>query len=78
MEDKDSNGVTPLMWAAYNNMNVEVVKLLLDSGASVEARARNGFTPLMFAAKNSNLKVTRTLLAAGAKSTTGIPRAAPP
>ncbi len=46
----------------------EVVKLLLDAGAAVDARDVRGMTPLMFAVSTDrpNVEIVRTLLAKGA------------
>ena len=40
--------MTPLMYAARYN-NVEIMKLLIDSGADLKAKNENGFTALKFA-----------------------------
>lgn len=53
VNDRDRSGQQPLRAAAYNG-NAEVVKLLLDSGAEVDARdARFDATPLAFATVGS-------------------------
>ena len=44
----------------------EVVAVLVDSGADVNARQRHGWTPLHGAAQNGSLASVETLLAAGA------------
>ena len=64
---KDEYGKTPLMWAARNNTNPEVITTLLKAGAKIEARDTRGYTPLKYAAwNNPNLEVVTTLLKAGA------------
>ena len=60
-------GWTPLHWAASNSRNPEVISLLLEAGADVNAKA-GGLTPLHCAAMvNPNPKVTLMLLEAGAE-----------
>ncbi len=49
----DSNNWTPLHFAAQANCP-EVVKLLIENGANIEAREVNGNTPLWVATMNSN------------------------
>ncbi|MQL72840.1 hypothetical protein Taro_005183 [Colocasia esculenta] len=52
IEAKNMYGETPLHMAAKNGCN-EAARLLLDHGASVEARANNGMTPLHLAVWHS-------------------------
>ncbi|MEJ2719445.1 MAG: ankyrin repeat domain-containing protein [Deltaproteobacteria bacterium] len=58
--------MTPLMWACHKN-HPEVVKVLLDRGADVNARYGNPQTPLMKAAREGNLEIVRLLLKHGAE-----------
>ncbi len=58
-------GWTPLHYAA-TGPNVEVVALLLDLGARIDARAPNGNTPLMMAANFGDEESVRLLLKRGA------------
>lgn len=52
---------------ATSNNSVEVVKLLIDAGADVDARSEKGTTALMLAAKNSKgVDVINLLLEKGA------------
>ena len=54
---------TPLHWAAAFSDDPEVVGVLVEAGASLEAVSRNGRTPLHFAARrNGNPDVVRALL----------------
>ena len=54
---------TPLHFAAAFSDDPEVVRVLVEAGASLEAVMSNGRTPLHFAARwNENLEVLRTLL----------------
>lgn len=56
------SGYTPLMWASYSeNQSSETVKLLLDKGAAVQAKARNGATPLSLAKKHGLTQVAQLL-----------------
>jgi len=56
-----SGGLTPLCLAAYLN-SIEIIKLLIQSGAKVNACARNGSTPLMFAAHNGCIEAIELLI----------------
>ncbi|KAJ1475513.1 ankyrin repeat protein, partial [Baffinella frigidus] len=60
-----STGATPLHTASENGRE-EVVKVLLDAGADVEAKTTVGATPLYVAASNGHAGVVRILLNAGA------------
>jgi uncharacterized protein len=66
----DVNAVEPsqnqdaLMWAAAER-HPDVVRLLIDARANLQAHTRKGFTALHFAAREGDLESTRLLLAAG-------------
>jgi TolB-like protein/ankyrin repeat protein/class 3 adenylate cyclase len=73
---KDYFGSTSLHIASYTG-NAEIVALLIDSGADIEARARgypdNRFlfaTPLMVASQRGHLSVAELLISAGADANT--------
>jgi ankyrin repeat protein len=66
--DVNKPGWTPLHYAASGG-NAEVVQLLLDNYAYVDAESPNGSTPLMMAAMYGSPETVRTLLAAGADPT---------
>ena len=58
-------GMTPLHHAARHN-HVEVAKLLLKAGASIDAREANDITPLLMAISNDNMQAAHLLLESGA------------
>jgi ankyrin repeat protein len=55
---------TALMWAAAEH-HPEVVRVLIDAKADLQARTRSGFTALHFAAREGDVESARLLLAAG-------------
>lgn len=61
----DSNGLTPLIWAASYGQ-LAAVNLLCEQGAQVNYRGPNGETALMLACANGHVHVVRALLANGA------------
>jgi ankyrin repeat protein len=63
LESRDSRGATPLMHAAAFG-NVEILKLLLDAGADVNARNDFDATALLWGARDPNK--ARLLIARGA------------
>ena len=68
---RDGNGRTPLMYAAWNNVNPEVITTLIEAGADVNVANKNGDTPLMYAAQLNGIDVPnhyamRLLISAGA------------
>jgi len=62
----DENGYTPLHYACGNSRNVKAVRLLIESGADVNAIAENGYTPLSKTCENGELKMAEMLIDAGA------------
>ena len=61
------SGLTPLMAAAGNNADPEVISALIKAGADVKAKNVSGRTPLLSAAmSNSNPEVISALIKAGA------------
>lgn len=57
-----NRGRTPLSWAVCGYNDWAIAKLLLDSGADVNADGNSGRTPLSWAAAKGNFSVTRVLL----------------
>ena len=55
---------TALMWAVAEP-HPNVVGALLDAGADPHASTTKGLTPLLFAARNGDIKMAKTVLAAG-------------
>ena len=62
---KGSYGWIPLFYAARYGKN-EIVKLLLDRGADVNAKDSYGWTPLLYAAAHGKNEIVKLLLDRGA------------
>lgn len=62
---KNLLGWTPLMWASLNN-NIEIVEILLDNGAKVNAQALFGETALWWAVYAQNITIAKLLIERGA------------
>ena len=62
INSKDTNGMTPLHFAAHNG-NKDMVEFLLADKVKVNAKARGGITPLYYAAEGGHLDVVELLLA---------------
>ena len=56
---------TPLMFAAAYGQ-YEVVKILLEKGAAVDAKSAEGATPLIIATQGEHLRIMKLLLERGA------------
>jgi len=59
-------GREPALWHAANNERIEVMELLLDRGADLDAKYNSGYTVLMKAAFNGSAEVLEFLLKRGA------------
>ena len=56
---------TPLHEAIIFN-NIEMVKILLQQGAEIEAKDQNSYTPLLFASYHNRIEIMEILLNHGA------------
>jgi ankyrin repeat protein len=65
VDESDSQGITPLMWASASNVP-EAVEELLQRHADINAHSRDGRTPLMYAAAANALKAIPLLVSRGA------------
>ena len=54
INEKDKGGMTALMWAAWKNPNLEVIKVLIDAGADVSIMDNSGNTALDYAKRDLN------------------------
>jgi uncharacterized protein len=64
----DILGMTPLMWAVYNEFDrPEIIQLLLDKGAEVNAKQPDGSTALSWAIKKGNTATVALLKKYGAQ-----------
>ncbi len=63
--DVNKTGWTPLHYAASNG-HVEVIKLLLDNYAYIDAESPNGTTPLMMASLYGSVEAVKLLVEEGA------------
>ena len=61
----DTDGITPLHWAAGHGM-ANVCRVLLDAGADVNACDLSSYTPLHQATSSGHLEAARVLIEAGA------------
>jgi len=65
-----ADGMTPLLYAVKWD-NFDLVKLLLEHGANINARAKNGSTALSMAHANGNIPMHNYLIEHGAVNTEG-------
>ena len=61
MEAKSGYGESPLHCAAFGG-HVEIVRLLCDHGADIEAQDNGGWRPLQYAAINGHISVVKELV----------------
>ncbi len=62
---RESDGMTPLHWAAHHG-DADIVATLIEAGADVASTTRYGVTPIWLAAHDGHAAVVETLLRAGA------------
>jgi len=62
----DKFKMAPLLMAAFNEEDPEIINILLDHGAKIEQRANDNWTPLMLAVHAGNLRAAETLIGRGA------------
>ena len=62
---KNKMAVTPLQ-SAVAGRNLEITRLLIETGASPNVRERGGYTPLHTAAHNGDVEIVRSLVFGGA------------
>ncbi len=63
-DEKDSNK-TPLRHAIWKR-NIEILKMLIDAGANINAQGDQGRSPLIWAAIGGKVEIVRLLIDAGA------------
>ena len=54
------------MHIAFQENHLEIVKLLISSGADIENKTKGGFTPLHIASLNGHLEIVKYLILSGA------------
>jgi ankyrin repeat protein len=64
---RDGVGCTPLHYASFVSGNVDIVRVLLDAGATVEARTNSRWSSLHCAIATDRVNVMRALIDRGAK-----------
>ncbi|KAE8145028.1 hypothetical protein BDV25DRAFT_165533 [Aspergillus avenaceus] len=68
LETPDSKGDTPLKIAAGDSRCTQLVELLLNAGASIDAPSHRGLTPLMIACRHGLTETVQVLLDRGANT----------
>jgi ankyrin repeat protein len=63
---KNKHGRTPLMAAAAQERNINLVKLFIKNGADVNARTSKGASALMIASRMGGIEIAKTLIEHGA------------
>ena len=58
--NKKSNGMTPLMYAAKYN-RVEIIKLLVEQGAKIDAKSDSGHTAFKYAEMSNAQDALKTI-----------------
>ena len=63
---EDADGDTWIHYALYGNCSKEVIQLIIDQGADVNAKNKKNCTALMLASRKGNIDAMNVLLSAGA------------
>jgi len=61
----DSNGVTPLMYAIWHS-KIDTAKYLINSGADIKAKDKKGYDALLYAVEFGQLEIVQLLIEKGA------------
>lgn len=65
---RDENGITPLMFAAGNNKNTDIIDLLLQKEeTNISRRSKDGYTAFAYSVYNRNPEIPRKLIESGAE-----------
>lgn len=67
VNEKDYHGRTVLMCCAADKNALDIVRVLVDAGANLDATDENGKTALVYAVRNNAVDVAALLRAAGAR-----------
>jgi ankyrin repeat protein len=67
LDDKDSDGVSGLLWACDRGW-VEIVIEILNRGGNIEQEDTSGLRPLHYAAMCNHTDLVKVLLSRGAKA----------
>ena len=65
VDHADDEGRTALHWALYTK-HADVVPVLIDAGADIEARCNDGYSPLLYATEAEELGLFKLLVRSGA------------
>ena len=65
VDERDMDGLTSLMYASQQPQ-LDIIRLLLEAGADVNAEDNDGWTPIMFAASKKHEEVVKFLIDHGA------------
>jgi ankyrin repeat protein len=65
IDREDEGGKIPLIYAMENG-HIDVVQILIDGGANVNAVLENGWTPLLYSVENGYIDVAKLLIGGGA------------
>lgn len=66
LDTKDIFGNTPLLFAAYKNVDLEIIKFLVDKGGDINEQNKGGLSLIHYAAFHQNIEEIKYLLKKGA------------